>query len=193
MPLEFNSISHGRIAFGFFNIETDILLMEQSFFFAPQFCSMIGQIAKNSTHKPRTISLDAYIIDNLMDIGNLMGAINGIDLQGFIGQVYRKFPFPKNPEGFKQKPYGAKNRAIIEKLLEQWATPVIMPVKIEPEKRNIKIGEYLFGKKGFHDIISYVWHGGMPGWQDGIRPGYIMEIKNIIGESKSPIFNNFRL
>lgn len=192
MPLEFNSISHGRIAFGFFNIETDILLMEQSFFFAPQFCSMIGQIAKNSTHKRGTISLDSYLIDNLMGIGNLMGAINGIDLQGFIGQVYRKFPFPKNPEGFKQKPYGAKNRAVIEKLLEQWAIPVIMPVKVEPEKLNIKIGEYLFSKKSFYDIIAYVWHGGMPGWEDGIRPGYVKEIKEIIDESKSPIFNNFK-
>jgi len=192
LPLEFNSISHGRIAFGFFNIETDILLMEQCFFFAPQFCSMIGQIAENSTHKCGTISLDSYLIDNLMGIGNLMGAINGIDLQGFIGQVYRKFPFPKNPEGFKQKPYGAKNRAVIEKLLEQWATPVIMQIKVEPGKLTIKIGEYIFSKKGFHDIIAYVWHGGMPGWEDGIRPGYVMEIKKIIDESKSPIFDNFK-
>jgi hypothetical protein len=27
MPLEFESISHGRIAFGFLNIETDMILL----------------------------------------------------------------------------------------------------------------------------------------------------------------------
>jgi hypothetical protein len=29
MPLEFESISHGRVAFGFFNIETDMILLNQ--------------------------------------------------------------------------------------------------------------------------------------------------------------------
>jgi hypothetical protein len=29
------------------------------------------------------------------DIGNLMGAIYGIDFRGFIGEVYKLFPFPK--------------------------------------------------------------------------------------------------
>jgi hypothetical protein len=37
MPLAFESLSHGAIAFGFFNIETDFLLLERYFFFADSF------------------------------------------------------------------------------------------------------------------------------------------------------------
>lgn len=42
MPLEFESLSHGRIAFGFFNIETDMILLNQYFLFAEDFCHSIG-------------------------------------------------------------------------------------------------------------------------------------------------------
>jgi hypothetical protein len=31
MPLAFDTLSHGKIAFGFFNIESDMLLLEQYF------------------------------------------------------------------------------------------------------------------------------------------------------------------
>lgn len=31
MALAFDSLSHGRIAFGFFNIETDMILLEHFF------------------------------------------------------------------------------------------------------------------------------------------------------------------
>ncbi|MBC8441147.1 MAG: hypothetical protein H8D87_15855 [Deltaproteobacteria bacterium] len=37
MPLSFTSKSHGNIAFGFFNIESDMLLLEKYFFFADGF------------------------------------------------------------------------------------------------------------------------------------------------------------
>ena len=37
MPLEFQSISHGKIAFGFFNIETDMILLGHYFLFARDF------------------------------------------------------------------------------------------------------------------------------------------------------------
>lgn len=33
MPLSFESRSHGPVAFGFFNIESDMLLLERTFFF----------------------------------------------------------------------------------------------------------------------------------------------------------------
>jgi hypothetical protein len=33
MPLAFESESHGTIAFGFFNIESDVLLLDRYFFF----------------------------------------------------------------------------------------------------------------------------------------------------------------
>ena len=34
MPLSFESQSHGQVAFGFFNIASDMLLLERYFFFA---------------------------------------------------------------------------------------------------------------------------------------------------------------
>ena len=82
MPLEFHSISHGRIAFGFFNIETDLLLLEKYFFFAHGFCSMVDEIAAKQSHESNEIGLVGYFIDRHEDIGNLMGAIHGIDLRG---------------------------------------------------------------------------------------------------------------
>jgi hypothetical protein len=45
LPLEFHFLSHGRIAFGFFNIDTDLLLLEKYFFFAHFFCNAVGKIA----------------------------------------------------------------------------------------------------------------------------------------------------
>jgi len=194
LPLEFNSLNHGRIAFGFFNIETDLLLMEHYFFFAPQFSHMIEKIGNDLSHKTDKITLEAYsIIDSARSVGNLMGAIRGVDLHGFIGEVYRKFPFPKNPEQFKQKPYGAKNRDNIEALLKEWASPAVLPVRVGSEKPDIMIGEFLFSKKGFYDLIAYVWHGGMPGWEAGVRPEYISKIKEIIDESTSPLLTEFKL
>ncbi|MGD9173924.1 MAG: hypothetical protein PVF29_07170 [Desulfobacterales bacterium] len=58
MPLAFESLSHGTIAFGFFN----------------------------------------------------MGAIHGICHTGFIGEPYRRYPFPQKPEAFKQKTNGFRNQ-----------------------------------------------------------------------------------
>ena len=57
--------------------------------------------------------LSGYVIEKFEDIGNLMGAIHGIDLRGFIGAVYQLFPFPQRPEGFKQKLDGKTNRAVV--------------------------------------------------------------------------------
>jgi hypothetical protein len=48
MPLSFESMSHGTIAFGFFNIESDMLLLEQYFLFGSEFCRHIGEMAENA-------------------------------------------------------------------------------------------------------------------------------------------------
>lgn len=37
MPLAFESISHGTLPFGFFNIESDMLLLDHYFFFASDY------------------------------------------------------------------------------------------------------------------------------------------------------------
>ena len=121
MPLEFQSVSHGPIAFGFFNIETDMLLLDHYFLFAKDFCSYVGELLSREKHESEKTIWKVYYIERGTDIGNLMGAIHGVIYQGFIGEVYKLFPFPKEQEGFKQKPDGFKNRSSVEKLIQQYS------------------------------------------------------------------------
>lgn len=193
MPLEFHSLSHGRIAFGFFNIETDLLLLEKYFFFAHHFCSMVKEMSAMQNHGPNEISLVGYSIDRPGDAGNLMGAIQGTDLRGFIGQVYKLFPFPQSPEEFKQKTYGPANRAVVEELASLWARSTRIPVEIEAGVWRVKIAELLFSRAVFHQLVAYVWQGGMPGWQDNLRPDYVITMKEVVTSSTPPIFKGCEL
>jgi len=56
MLLAFDSTSHGRIAFGFFNIESDMLLLDHYFSFASDFCSALSEKKSSSI-------LPGYIIE----------------------------------------------------------------------------------------------------------------------------------
>jgi hypothetical protein len=103
MPLAFPSRSHGTVVFGFFNIETDMLLLENLFFFADRFCQAAVSLAEKSQGPNADVRIDGFRIKDAAMMGSLHGAIRGVDLSGFIGQVYRQFPFPDNPAGFKQK------------------------------------------------------------------------------------------
>jgi len=108
MPLAFKSENHGEIAFGFFNIESDMLLLENYFFFADQFCRWICELAgRNDSAEKHSVVCDGiYYIEKFDDVGDLMGAIHGVRLTGFIGDLYRVFPFPSDPAAFKQNPAG---------------------------------------------------------------------------------------
>ena len=97
MPLAFDTTSHGRVAFGFFNIESDMLLLENLFFFADRFCEHVIRLAENRRDQPFQQQWVGYEISNKNDIGDLMGAIHGITRDGFIGTVYGHFPFPVKP------------------------------------------------------------------------------------------------
>jgi len=46
---------------------------------------VVGEMAAKQSHQLDEIGLVGYFIDRPEDIGNLMGAIQGIDLRGFIG------------------------------------------------------------------------------------------------------------
>jgi hypothetical protein len=193
MPLEFQSLTLGRIAFGFFNIDTDLLLMEKHFFFANFFCNTVETIASQKNHTKESFFMPGYVIKKFEYIGNLMGAIHGIDLTGFIGAVYKLFPFPQSPEEFKQKLDGKAHRAVVENLISQWGPPVTILVEVEAGSERVKIAELLFGKAAFRELVAYVWRGGMPGWQDKLRPHYVRRMKDAINTSVSPLFTNFTL
>ncbi|MEN8211637.1 MAG: hypothetical protein ABFR31_07950, partial [Thermodesulfobacteriota bacterium] len=100
MPLSFCSDNHGNIAFGFFNIESDMLLLENYFFFADDFCDFICKSASKTLKEDdvwqEEFKFMVYHIADPRDIGDLMGAIHGVRFTGFIGETYKLFPFPEN-------------------------------------------------------------------------------------------------
>lgn len=171
MPLSFASNSHGPIPFGFFNIETDLLLLDRVFFFATDFCEWIVEWAGNDafSHDRREV----FIIQDAKQIGDLGCAIHGFEFAGFINDVYQRFPFPRERSGFKQKPYGPGNRPVVETLLRSFAAPLNLPILFSRETRTVAFGPYEFSAVVFQDLIRYVQAGGMPGWLDGQPPGYV--------------------
>jgi len=193
MPLQFESINYGRIAFGFFNIETDMILLDHYFLFAQDFCDRISKTAEVLPKGRYESSWDIYLIENNMAIGNLMGAIYGIDLRGFIGEVYKLFPFPKCQEDFKQKPEGFKNRNLIEELIQHFAKRINIPFVIDQKNDKVGIGEYLFNRASFQELVKYIWLGGFPRWKDNIRPDYVLRMKEMIEQSKNPLFDGLIL
>ncbi|MCF8144996.1 MAG: hypothetical protein K9N21_13855 [Deltaproteobacteria bacterium] len=193
MPLAFDSISHGTIAFGFFNIDSDMLLLDRYFFFATEFCSRIRDIAQSDGPGPYETSWEVYHIPDPADIGDLMGAIHGIHYTGFIGEVYRRFPFPQRPEAFKQKPEGYRTRDDMVAIIEEYARTVEISFSIDRKGGEVSIGPYRFTGPGFQELIRYVWQGGYPRWRDEIRPDYVIAMKEAIRGSSCQVLSGLEL
>jgi hypothetical protein len=192
MPLQFESISHGPITFGFFNIETDMILLNDTFLFAQDFCRYIVQAAEKNGGT-YDASWEVYPIENRVEIGNLMGAIHGIDHRGFIGEVYALFPFPTKREAFKQNPEGFKNRAVIEKMIQKYAKRTNIVFFVDQKNDKISIGQYVFSKTAFRELIKYIWVGGLPRWKDEIRPEYVVAMKKKIDRPNHALFKRLTL
>jgi hypothetical protein len=118
-----------------------------------------------------------------------MGAIHGFDHRGFIGEVYKRFPFPKYQEDFKQNPEGFKTRSLIELIINRYVSKTNILFTIDRKSEQIAIGEYLFDKFSFHELIRYIWLGGFPRWKEEIRPEYVMKMKKKINESRNSILD----
>jgi hypothetical protein len=188
MPLAFESLSHGTIAFGFFNIETDLLLLEHYFFFADNFCRNIAKMAENPAEKGFEDIWQIYYIAKQQEIGDLAGAINGIRYVGFIGDVYQHFPFPSKTEDFKQNPDGTKTRSVVEEILQAYAKALEIKINVAPDGKVIEIGPYRFSRSIFLALIQYVWRGGYPRWRDEIRPNYVVFMKNTLMRDSRGLF-----
>jgi len=190
MPLAFDSLSHGTIAFGFFNIDSDMVLLDRYFFFATEFCAHISDMAADQGESASNTHWKVNYIADPNDIGDLMGAIHGIRYSGFIGEVYRRFPFPANPSEFKQKPDGFENRAIMESIIGKFARAVSIPVTVGERAGEVSIGVYGFTRASFHQLINYVWRGGYPCWKDEIRPDYVVAMKEKIEQNGYGLFKD---
>jgi hypothetical protein len=188
VPLAFESLNQGVVAFGFFNVDTDLLLLEHYFFFAEEFCASIVHLAERKEQISFETSWDVYDIPKLAEIGDLSGAIHGLHYTGFIGEVYRRFPFPGREEDFKQKPEGFQNRSAVKSILEKYARTTTIPVRADKAHDTVAVGECLFARKVFHRLIEYVWVGGYPQWRDGIRPGYVVEMRRTMEKSPNWLF-----
>jgi hypothetical protein len=181
MPISFTSKSHGDIPVGFFNIETDMLLMDRYFFFSTDFCEWVIQwvASEKFSRDERTV----YVIHDISRIGNLADAIYGFEYTGFIGEVYKLFPFPKNRSGFKQKPYGTQNREAVVKAIQPFAEVQKIPIVFSRQNRTIGFGDYLFSVAVFNDIFKYIEAGGMPRWLEGRPPDYVTSMMARLAET----------
>ena len=191
MPLSFETLNRGTIAFGFFNIESDLLLLDRVFIFAPEFCEHVGALAQDPGETAYETSWDVDRIDDPMDIGDLMGAIHNIRHVGFIGEVYRRYPFPSNPEDFRQKPQGNRTRDEIRALLDRYARAVVLPFSADPVQGAVTIGGLRFARQSFLELVQYVWLGGYPRWHGMQRPDYVQAMKERVESSRNPVFKGF--
>jgi hypothetical protein len=184
-------MSHGQIAFGFFNIDSDMLLLENYFFFAQEFCKYICEISDYEDGFEKT--WEVYYIEKPEEIGDLMGAIHGVRFTGFIGETYRLYPFPERQEDFKQKPEGFETQTVFKEIISRYANRIKIPFTANPEKRNVKIGDYVFTRDWFHELIKYVWIGGMPRWRNEERPDYVLDMKRSMEQSKHWLLAGLKL
>ena len=174
MPIAFPSKSHGQIPIGFFNIETDMLLMGHYFFFSMDFCEWIVEWTANKDANRDEKMI--YLIPQREMIGNLSGAIHGYEFTGFIGEVYKLFPFPESHADFKQKPYGTQNRSVVEQTIQPYAERLKVPIVFHKDGPTIDFGVYTFSAEVFRGIIGYIEAGGMPGWLNGPAPDYVIRM-----------------
>jgi hypothetical protein len=188
MPLAFESLSHGTVAFGFFNIESDMLLLDHYFFFAEDFCKNIEKLAGITVNQRFEDICQIYHIVDSQQIGDLTGAIHGLRYTGIIGEVYRRFPFPVKEEDFKQKADGHLNRSVVANIIENYTQPTEIKISVAPDHGVIEIGSYCFACAYFHEMINYVWLGGYPRWKDEIRPDYVVSLKKAVTQNPEGLF-----
>lgn len=170
MPLSFSSRSHGAVAFGFFNIETDMLLLERMFFFADAFCEVVAGLSTSSA-----ASMEGWVLAP-EQVGNLHGAIAGVDHSGFIGATYNKWPFPARQEDFKQNPDGVAQQDVVRELAAQFGRPAEIKLYWHRAEQTVAVNEILFELSDFVELVGYVDRGGYPRWRDERRPVYVTEM-----------------
>ena len=53
--------------------------------------------------------------------------------------------------------------------------------------------EYVFGRSSFQELVRPIWAGGYPRWKDGIRPPYVLSMRETIERSKNFLFEGLTL
>jgi len=188
MPLAFESRSHGTVAFGFFNIESDMLLLEGYFFFATDFCGWIGEIAREGPDADVFANWPVFHIERRQDVGDLMGAIHGVRHVGFLGDTYLAYPFPEAREGFKQSPAGDSTQGEFTRMIDRYAVRADLEVSTSQSDATISLGEITFSRASFQELVRYVWRGGYPKWRDERPPAYVLAMREKVEKSDHWLF-----
>lgn len=191
MPLLFPSLSHSEVAFGFFNIETDMLLLNHYFFFASDFCRHISEIALTKPGETFSSEWEIYVLEE-QRIGSVMGAIRRVDLRGFMGEVYICYPFPEDISRFKQNPDGHQTQTEMKRIIAKYGTLHATGCSVEPRGNALNIGDFRFSRSQVQRLVRYVWEGGYPRWKDDRRPDYVDKMVQNLIRSACPLFAGFR-
>ena len=64
MPFAFQSLNRWAVPYGFFNIETDLLLLDQYFFFVEEFCQNISEMSEKDGEELQKTTWKVYNIEN---------------------------------------------------------------------------------------------------------------------------------
>lgn len=168
MPLAFESLSHATVAFGFFQIESHMLLLQDTFFYADDFCAAVDSLAADTT-----APLAAWRIVDRANLGDLHGAIAGRDHRGFIGATYQRWPFPNARSDFRQNPDGHQTRDLVTSLVERFGQAETLDLGWDRDAATVAVAEYVFDAPGFRRLVDYVARGGHPRWTDDRQPDYV--------------------
>jgi hypothetical protein len=77
-------------------------------------------------------------------------------------------------------------------LIQKYGEKRKIEFSIRSKEDKIGIGQYLFNRTSFQDLIGYIWMGGFPRWKDGIRPDYVLRMKQAIEQSKGSVFEGLK-
>lgn len=179
MPLGFRSINRGVVAFGFFHIETHLMLLEDHVFWCRDFCELFTDLARTEAQSKFTARLPGWRMSAPGALGDLHGAIAGRSHTGLIGELYCRWPFPQDPAGFRQKPVGAAPPQEAAALADEYGQATSWEVSADPQAGELVIDDFRFDAPGARALAGYVWRGGMPGWQEGRRPDYLWSAAEI--------------
>lgn len=157
-----------------------MLLLDRYFFFATDFCEIICTMAEGQGGAIGEFSFSAYVIKNAADIGDLHGGIAGTHYSGFIGESYKKYPFPRDQMEFKQQTEGFRTRDEFVQMILNFGTPIDLDLYQDRGTDQVSIGPYVFSQKIFLQLISYVIQGGYPRWLEDIAPDYVLKIQGAL-------------
>ena len=83
-----------------------------------------------------------------------MGAIHGVRFTGFIGELYRRFPFPQRPADFKQNPDGDRTQALVAEIISRYANTEKIPIAVDNKRLEAVIGRYRFSQGQFQELLK---------------------------------------